>query len=209
MNDNEINDNNQNIDSVNNPVPQEQPVQPVQPVPMQPEQMVQPVQPMPMQPEQQPQPQQFQQAPMPPYNGQPQQFQQVPMPQYQQNPYQAPQAPQAEANAKSPAQVFCILSLIFMILSVSGVTGLPFLGTVFTTNTSYDEVPTIYSILSGIWGLFTPASIIMMIIARVKDKKSVFAKVLMWIWIGLISLGIIAIVLVILFTVWLCSQCAN
>ena len=96
-----------------------------------------------------------------------------------------------------------------MILSVSGVTGLPFLGTVFTTNTSYDEVPTIYSILSGIWGLFTPASIIMMIIARVKDKKSVFAKVLMWIWIGLISLGIIGIVLVILFTVWLCSQCAN
>lgn len=51
------------------------------------------------------------------------------------------------------------------------------------------------------------ASIILMIIARVKYKKNKFAKVLMWIYIGEAALAVVTVVLVWLFFAALCTAC--
>ena len=45
-----------------------------------------------------------------------------------------------------------------------------------------------------------------MIIARVKYKESVFAKVLMWVYIGLVTLAILAIIA---FIAWCMASCSG
>ena len=60
----------------------------------------------------------------------------------------------------------------------------------------------ILSIMSGA----IPVSIVMMIIARVKDRKSVYAKVLMWVWIALLILAIIVFVAIVFFIAIVCDE---
>jgi hypothetical protein len=46
-----------------------------------------------------------------------------------------------------------------------------------------------------------------MIIARVKYKESKFAKVLMWVYIGILAAGILAVVLIIAMCAYMLKDC--
>ncbi|MCR4669714.1 MAG: hypothetical protein K5643_00830 [Saccharofermentans sp.] len=50
------------------------------------------------------------------------------------------------------------------------------------------------------------ASWVLMIIARVRFKESVFAKILMWVYIGLVTLAILAIIA---FIAWCMASCSG
>lgn len=65
------------------------------------------------------------------------------------------------------------------------------------------------SVIESITALCAPASIVLMIIARVRDKKNVYAKVLMWAWIVIGILGVIALVVFTLLISWICSVCTS
>ena len=63
-------------------------------------------------------------------------------------------------------------------------------------------------IIVGIIALVA-GTIILMIVARVKAPKNTFAKVLMWIYIGLFIFKIFLVILVILFFGALLASCAS
>ena len=51
------------------------------------------------------------------------------------------------------------------------------------------------------------ASWVLMIIARVKYKESKFAKVLMWVYIGILAASVIALVLIIAMCAYMLKDC--
>ena len=149
----------------------------------------------------------------PPYQQQPQYQQPVyqqPVylqPVYQQPVYQQPQKPvrpidllppEERSARKKKANTLCIISLIlqvspYVILGVlSGI--LESLDRSFDVTTS---VPAIVQILGYISGGAYIASWVFMIIARAKYSESVFAKVLMWVYLGILSIGIIGTIVLI------------
>ena len=159
----------------------------------------------------------------PPYQQQPQYQQPVyqqPVylqPVYQQPVYQQPQKPvrpidllppEERAARKKKANTLCIISLIlqvspYVILGVlSGI--LESLDRSFDVTTS---VPAIVQILGYISGGAYIASWVFMIIARAKYSESVFAKVLMWVYLGLLSIGIIGTIVLIYMCAILLNGC--
>lgn len=159
----------------------------------------------------------------PPYQQQPQYQQPVyqqpvyQQPVYQQTVYQQPQKPvrpidllppEERAARKKKANTLCIISLIlqvspYVILGVlSGI--LESLDRSFDVTTS---VPAIVQILGYISGGSYIASWVFMIIARAKYSESVFAKVLMWVYLGLLSIGIIGTIVLIYMCAILLNGC--
>lgn len=118
------------------------------------------------------------------------------------------EASKESAPAKSPANIFCNLSLIFMIVGLVGtffITGL-ISGLLRRVGAAQVVEERVTSIILSIMSGAIPVSIVMMIIARVKDRKSVYAKVLMWVWIALLILSIIVFVAIVFFIAIVCDE---
>lgn len=206
------------------PVQQTQPVQPDQSAYMPPVQQMQPVQPnqaaymppvQPMQPIQQTAPvQAAYQQPLQQY--QPAQAAYQPAQQYQPvqpQPAQQFQPEQPVDETPEEKKAGNRLSRISLILQIAGVaissiiSSLEAYAATGIGEYSYSMPDTLNYILSfAISGTYI-ASIILMIIARVKYKKNKFAKVLMWIYIGEAALAVVTVVLVWLFFAALCTAC--
>ena len=193
---------------------------PVQPAPADP-QVAQPAQQLPAQPVYQ------QQYPQPGQQVYQQQYQQPAQQVYQQpNPQMQPQymvqpnpgdlkmseydmmSPAEKADRKKKANILCFISLglHFIPEMISGV----FSGVIenisdLSSNGSLSEAMTmVYAILFG--GSYI-ASWVLMIMARVKYKESKFAKVLMWVYIGLLAVAILAVILVIAMCAYILKDC--
>lgn len=194
-------------------VPQTQPVATApQPAPAEP-QFAQPAQQVPAQPVYQ---QQYQQPGQQVYQQQYQQPNPQMQPQYmvQPNPGDLKMSeydmmsPAEKADRKKKANILCFISLglHFIPEMISGV----FSGIIenisdLSSNGSLSEVlTTVYAILFG--GTYI-ASWVLMIMARVKYKESKFAKVLMWVYIGLLAVAILAVILVIAMCAYILKDC--
>lgn len=71
-----------------------------------------------------------------------------------------------------------------------------------TSSSAYTSITTLLSSLSGISGL---AAYVLMIIGRVKYPKNTLCKVVMWIYIGFLILGILSVILLFAFCYITCS----
>ena len=146
---------------------------------------------------------------------QPAQYQQPVYTQYPEQqyavPYSAPLAQPVDTEAREKTKkgnILCFISLAcylapYLVGSIlSAVTG-------FFENVSSSLTGTSYSVSSLVTSSVLTASYIaswvLVIIARVKYKNT-FSKVLLWIYIGILVLSIIAIVLVVAFCLFACSQ---
>ena len=164
--------------------------------PSQPQQFVQPgqaqqyQQPLYQQPQYQPQPQQFMAQQQPAY--------------WQTNP-NARVAEEDPSARKKKANTLCFISLGLSFIPYVMSFLMVLLGE-FSDVSKYKSSNFLIDIMVSLMGASYIASWVMMIIARVKYKESVFAKVLMWVYIGTAALGVIA---VIAFIAWCVSQCSN
>ncbi len=113
--------------------------------------------------------------------------------------YMSPQQPQQPApnQSRKLELLLCILSLClhFIPSMVSG--GLAYLIEEISSVKS-DASSVIYSIIYAIGSAGYIASWVLMIIARVKFKKSTFAKVLMWVYIGILIASVVLIAVIII-----------
>ncbi len=119
----------------------------------------------------------------PPY-GQP--YGQIP---YGQQPY-AQQAGGETPEEKKNANRLCIISLVLYLS--------PLIWGLFNSRVS--------RLISGACSI---AAIVLMIVARVKYPKNTFAKVLMWIYIAFIILGVITLILAWIFLIEMINSCAG
>ena len=188
----------------------------------------QPVQPQ-YQPQPQPQPQyqpQPQQQPAQPAYQQPvyQQpaYQQQPYPQYQQvpgqyaaQPYVDPllmpadeMSPEEKASRRKKGNLLCFISIGLQVLPyiTSGILSgiMESINNLTGSNSSLSILSSILSIATG--GSYI-GSWVLMIIARVKYKENKFAKVLMWVYIGLTIAYVVAIVVLIVMCWYLVKDC--
>ena len=176
-----------------------------------------------------------QQPQMPPYDpqmGQPMQqpvyqqpVQQPANEQYYQQPYQPqPQyvqgnkatlginqtdlyTPAEQSERRKKATILCIISLVcqFAPELITGVfSGILESVDELASNSSLEPLTYVFSLLTG--GTYI-ASWVLMIIARVKYKESKFAKVLMWVYIGILAASVIAIILVIAMCAYMLKDC--
>ena len=183
-----------------------QPVQPqYQPQPQQPQQPVQPV---------------YQQQPV--YGQQPQYQQQYQQPVYQQmpgqymaQPYVDPllmpadeMSPEERASRRKKGNLLCFISIGLQILPyiTSGILSgiMESLNELAGSNSGLSAISYILSLATG--GSYI-ASWVMMIIARVKYRENKFAKVLMWVYIGLTVAYIAAAILLIVMCWYLVKDC--
>ena len=183
-----------------------QPVQPqYQPQPQQPQQPVQPV---------------YQQQPV--YGQQPQYQQQYQQPVYQQmpgqymaQPYVDPllmpadeMSPEERASRRKKGNLLCFISIGLQILPyiTSGILSgiMESLNELAGSNLGLSAISYILSLATG--GSYI-ASWVMMIIARVKYRENKFAKVLMWVYIGLTVAYITAAILLIVMCWYLVKDC--
>lgn len=125
----------------------------------------------------------------------------------------APAAP-AQPKTKTPedelANKLCIISLIcYFGPGILGAIMTPLLA-VFEDALENSPTGNILALpIGAILALAPIAAIILMIVARVKAPKNTFAKVLMWIYIGLFIFKIFLVILVILFFGALLASCAS
>ena len=185
--------------------PFQQPVQQVQqPAYQQPVQQVQ----QPVQPVQQPVQQPVYQQPA---------YQQIYPQQYQQQTqYAGNNAPlgvqpadmytlEEQAKRRKQANILCIISLVLQV--APEVLTSVFSGMVESLGDMSDVAEPItygFSLLAG--GTYI-ASWVLMIIARVKYKESKFAKILMWVYIGLLAAGVITLVIIIAMCAYMLKDC--
>ena len=66
-----------------------------------------------------------------------------------------------------------------------------------------------YMMISLLSGLARIAAYVLMIVARVKCPKSTYAKVVMWIYIGLLILGVIGFMILMVTCAGMISACSN
>ena len=94
---------------------------------------------------------------------------------------------------KKNAHLLCIISLILTFASdiIAGIVSVIF--------------PPLGSLLVEVAPLCNLAGLVLMIVARVKYPKNKFAKILMWIYIILFLLGILAVVLLFVACMYTCS----
>ena len=110
---------------------------------------------------------------------------------------------------KQTCNILCIVSaILFGLPLITDVSG--FILNLLTTSELVSNILSNYSsIFFGLTGMFQIAGIVLMIIARVKYPQSVFAKVLMWVYIAMIILYIILMILVVIALVAICSACGE
>ena len=183
-------DNNNNINTDQNIQPQVQPVTQAQPAPAQPVYQ-----------------QQFQQPV----------YQQQMQPQYMvQQPYPADKkiteydlmTPAEQAARRKSATILCIISLGLQFIpeTISGLLTSVLDKVAETSSVSnFSEIGSI--LISVLFGGSYIASWVLMILARVKYKESKFAKVLMWVYIGILAAGILAFILVIATCAYILKDC--
>lgn len=108
---------------------------------------------------------------------------------------------------KQTCNILCVVSaILFALPLIADVTG--FMISIFTTTDQLsDLISSYYSLFFGMTGTFQITGIILMIIARVKYPQSVFAKVLMWVYIAMIILYVILMILFIIAMVVICNSC--
>ena len=175
-----------------------------------------------------------QQPQMPPYDpqiGQPMQqpvyqqpVQQPAYEQYYQQPYQPqPQyvqgnnatlginqtdlyTPAEQSERRKKATILCIISLVcqFAPEVIGGVLSGIIESVDELSSSSLEPLTYISSMIVG--GTYI-ASWVLMIIARVKYKESKFAKVLMWVYIGILAASVIAIVLIVAMCAYILKDC--
>ena len=180
------------------------------------------------QPQYQPQPQQQPAQPVyqqpvyqhPAYQQQP--AYQQPYPQYQQvpgqyaaQPYVDPllmpadeMSPEEKASRRKKGNLLCFISIGLQVLPyiTSGI--LSGISEAFSSVSGNNSATTVLSsILSIATGGSYIGSWVLMIIARVKYKENKFAKVLMWVYIGLTIAYVVAIVLLIVMCWYLVKDC--
>ena len=106
------------------------------------------------------------------------------------------------------ANIMCVISLFFGFVIPLFCFGLiTFMGEYVEQNAGTDS--SFSSVLTMIMSLSYLASWIIMIIVRVKYKANKFGKILMWIHIGILALGVLSIILVIVACFGILSQCSN
>lgn len=152
--------------------------------------------------------------PQDPYLQMPQGYSQSPN-MYPQAPgYQQPMntAPNGKSVSYTPAQLktaklLCIISLACYVTPI-------ILGTIMTSSTPMidDLSRGSADFLEGIWALLSSlasgahiAGIVLMIIARAKYPKYRFAKILMWVYIGLTIAAVVSVILMMVFLYYLCT----
>jgi hypothetical protein len=124
----------------------------------------------------------------------------------------APNQPKAKTPEDELANKLCIASLIcYFGPTVLSVFFAPLMGAFEDVlDSSSSPVGNVFTLpIGAILGLAPIAGIVLMIIARVKAPKNTFAKVLMWIYIGLFILEILVAVAFILFFGALLASCAS
>lgn len=115
--------------------------------------------------------------------------------------------PAEQSERRKKANILCIISLVcqFAPEIISGVfSGILQSVDDFASNSSLEPLAYVSSMIVG--GTYI-ASWVLMIIARVKYKESKFAKVLMWVYIGILAASIIAIILVVAMCAYLLKDC--
>ena len=116
--------------------------------------------------------------------------------------------PVEKAARRKSATILCIISLALQFIpeTISG-----FLTSVLdkvAETSSVSNISEIGSILiSVLFGGSYIASWVLMIMARVKYKESKFAKVLMWVYIGILAAGILAVILIIATCAYIVKDC--
>ena len=118
-------------------------------------------------------------------------------------------APKKKSAEDELANKLCIASLIcYGAPTVLSIIAAPFI-TALETAFEDSAASIIFLPLGLIVGLGPIAAIILMIIARVKSPKNTFAKVLMWIYIALFILKLLAVFFIILFFAAAFASCAG
>ena len=113
---------------------------------------------------------------------------------------------------KHKASILCVISLLchfvvpFLLLFImGGISNIFGSGDISSTEEPLESFST--SVLSLLYGASYIASWVLMIIARVKYKHSVFAKVLMWLYIGLLILAVVGVIILIATCINYMRQC--
>ena len=187
-------DNNNNINTDQTIQPQVQPVTQAQPAP---------AQPVYQQPYQQPAVQPVYQQQM-----QPQHMVQQPYPADKKITEYDLMTPAEQAARRKNATILCLISLglHFIPETISG-----FLTSVLENVSEASSVSNVSEIgtilISLLFGGSYIASWVLMILARVKYKESKFAKVLMWVYIGILAAGILAVILIIATCAYILKDC--
>lgn len=96
---------------------------------------------------------------------------------------------------KSYEKLLCFLSLGLYVFGPTA-SGIP-MYIVESLNLQSDVSSPIFSVLSSFGGVTYIAAWVLMIVARVKYRNSRFAKVLMWVYIGLLVAAIIAVIILV------------
>ena len=96
---------------------------------------------------------------------------------------------------KSYEKLLCFLSLGLYVFGPTA-SGIP-MYIVESMNLQTDVSSPIFSVLSSFGSVTYIAAWVLMIIARVKYKKSVFAKVLMWVYIGMLVAAVILVIVLV------------
>lgn len=117
-------------------------------------------------------------------------------------------APDEKAARKKKANILCFISLglHFVPEIISGIFT-AIMESISKSAGSSDITSTISMIMASLVSGTYIASWVFMIIARVKYKESKFAKVLMWVYIGILALYVIAAIVVIATCAYILKDC--
>ncbi len=109
---------------------------------------------------------------------------------------------------KRTCNILCIVSIILVGLPIlSDILSFVFSYAFYAGTDLFEEVPYLTNILYGTTGLMWVSGIVLMIIARVKYPQSLFAKVLMWVYIALFIISVVLMIIAIIALAVLCSAC--
>ena len=114
--------------------------------------------------------------------------------------------PAEQSERRKKATILCIISLVcqFAPEVIGGVLSGIIESVDELSSSSLEPLTYISSMIVG--GTYI-ASWVLMIIARVKYKESKFAKVLMWVYIGILAASVIAIVLIVAMCAYMLKDC--
>ena len=111
---------------------------------------------------------------------------------------QMQQAPDDGGRNSHAANVMCVISLICMyVIPFVSLLGTGLLGEIFTKDADYSDITSAFvSFISLFVCASDLAAWVLMIIVRVKYPKNIFGKVLMWLYIIMMVLGVVALIFV-------------
>ena len=123
----------------------------------------------------------------------------------------APAGNSIDPVADEQAKKLSWISLICYLAPIA----LGIIGTILNTIVQGSSLPsgTYYNVVSGVLGSAGGASRIaawvLMIVARVKCPQNKFAKVLMWVYIGILIASVLAAIVLIIFLATMCHACTE